>query len=75
MKTVPLFSQQGFEACQRYSSGLDFEPPAEPDAECPECGSDNVKYDKYSFECKDCGYYDEADFEAMLERDDDTYEP
>ena len=33
---------------------------------CPECESENVKTTKYTFECMDCGYYDEADFEALL---------
>lgn len=36
------------------------------DYECPECESDNCSYDGYSFECFDCGYFWEDDFEEIL---------
>ena len=64
---IPLNSQAAFQACQRYSSRPDYDPPDYP--ECPECESENVEIDKYSFKCLDCGYYSEADFDAILGRD------
>ena len=62
---MKLDSAAAFRACQSYSSGSAFDPP-DDGPYCPECESENVKTTKYTFECMDCGYYDEADFEALL---------
>ncbi len=53
----------GFDAAQRaYDNMMPEEYPT-----CPKCDSENFTQQKYSSECEDCGYSDEADFDGILE--------